>query len=79
MDLGINEAVTGVICGSFAAVAVMTIFSRMRHRASEQRMIRSRAVCRLCGHVFMAEHSGKLTHCPECDSLNMRSRNGHLG
>jgi predicted Zn-ribbon and HTH transcriptional regulator len=79
MDLGLNEAVTGVICGSLAAVAGMTVLSRLRHRAAELRMIRSRSVCRLCGHVFLADHSGKLTHCPACDCLNLQSRNGHLG
>lgn len=79
MDLGLNEAVTVVICGSLFAVAGMTVLSRLRHRAAEMRMVRSRSTCRLCGHIFLAEHSGKLSHCPHCDSLNLRSRNGHLG
>lgn len=79
MDLTLDEAVTIIICGSFFAVAGMTVLSRLRHRAAELRMIRSRSVCRLCGHVYLAEHSGKLTHCPDCDCLNLRVRNGHLG
>lgn len=79
MSLGLDEAVTAVICGSLFAVACLTVLSRLRHRAAELRMIRTRSVCRLCGHVFRAEHSGKLTHCPECDCLNLRNSNGHLG
>ena len=79
MDLGLNEAVTAIVGGSLLAVGVIGLLSRLRHRAAELRITHSRSVCRLCGHVFLAEHSGKLNHCPSCDSLNLRIRNGRLG
>lgn len=79
MIADLNDFVLLVIGGSSLLVMAGSLLSRYLHWKSEVKLTRARTVCRLCGNVYLAEHSGNLTHCPECDGLNTRVSNGRLG
>lgn len=79
MDLSLNEFVTAVLAASLALVAGVSLLSRLLHLRAENRLVRMRTVCRLCGNNFLADHSGKLCQCPSCDKPNLRRGNGRLG
>jgi predicted Zn-ribbon and HTH transcriptional regulator len=79
MTLNLNEFVLAVVFGSLILVAVVSVISRFLHLRAELRLARSRMVCRICGSVFVSEHSGKLCQCPSCDKPNFRRGNGKLG
>lgn len=79
MSLNLNEFVLAVVLGSLLMVSGISMLSRFLHLRTEWKLARARTVCRICGHVFVADHSGKLCHCPSCDQPNLRRGNGRLG
>ncbi|MFD2257960.1 hypothetical protein ACFSSA_14860 [Luteolibacter algae] len=79
MDLTLNELVMSIVLGSLLIVSVLSVGSRLLHSRSEVKLARMRTTCRLCGHVFLNDSSGNLIHCPSCDALNRKQRNGKLG
>jgi rRNA maturation endonuclease Nob1 len=79
MELTLNELVLGVIFGSLVLVSGISLLSRMLHWKTEQRLARTRTVCRLCGHIFISGHEANLNHCEACGALNRRRGNGKLG
>lgn len=79
MSLGLNEFVLVVVFGSLLLVAGASALSRFLHFRAENRLMGARAICRICGNVFVAEHSGKVCDCPTCGKPNLRRRNGKLG
>lgn len=80
MDLSLNEFVFVVVSGCLLLTASVSVLSRFLHARAENRVLRARAVCRLCGNVFLSEHTGgKISHCPACDKPNLVRRNGRLG
>jgi predicted Zn-ribbon and HTH transcriptional regulator len=80
MDLSLNEFVLVVVSGSMLLTVTVSVLSRFLHARAESRLLRARAVCRLCGNVFLSEHAGgKICHCPACDKPNLVRRNGRLG
>lgn len=79
MDLNLNEFVLVVLAGSLLLTAAVSVLSRLLHVKAESRLSRARAVCRICGHVFVFPHSVKISRCPACDKPNLRRGNGRLG
>lgn len=79
MNFSLEEMVVGVIFGSFLIVIMTSVVSRLFHRKEELRMLRTKNVCRICGHVFAEAGAGQITHCPSCDALNFGRRNDSLG
>jgi hypothetical protein len=79
MSLNLNEFVLVVLSGSLLLVAGVSVLSRLLHFRAESRLVRARTVCRICGNVFVSEHSGNISHCPACDQPNLRRGNGKLG
>jgi predicted Zn-ribbon and HTH transcriptional regulator len=79
MSLSLNELVTLVVTASLLLVAFASVVSRYLHLRAENRLVRMRTLCRICGHSFISDQSGKLCHCPLCDKPNLRRRNGRLG
>lgn len=79
MELTLNNFVTAVLWACLGFVAFVSLVSRMLHARAERRIMATRAVCRLCGHVFSVGHGGKLTDCPSCGKPNLTRRNGKLG
>jgi len=79
MELSLNEFVTALVSSSLILVGTVSLVSRFLHHRAESRLGSLRTVCRLCGTVFVSGHSGKLSHCTSCDSLNLHKGNGRLG
>jgi len=79
MNMSLNELVTMVLFATLILVACASMFSRFLHVRSEKRLVRMRAVCRICGSSFITTHSGIICQCPACDKQNLRRRNGRLG
>lgn len=79
MSLNLNEFVLVVLSVSLLVAAGVSVLSRFLHLRAENRLVRARTVCRICGNVFVSEHSGNLCHCPACDKPNLRRGNGRLG
>ena len=79
MSLSLNEFVTMVVFATLILVVCASMFSRFLHVRSEKRLVRMRAVCRICGSSFITEHSGIICQCPACDKQNLRRGTGRLG
>jgi hypothetical protein len=79
MQLSLNEFVLAVVFGSLLLVAGVSVLSRLLHLRAETRITGARTFCRICGNVFVSEHSGKICQCPSCDKPNLRRGNGKLG
>jgi len=79
MELTLNEFVLSLIALSFVLVGAFTLISRLSHWSDERRLRRSRTECRLCGHVFLNDHGGRLIECNVCHGMNQRRSNGKLG
>lgn len=79
MNLSLNEWVTMVMSFTLVLVAGVSLVSRYLHLRAENRLVRMRTVCRICGNSFISEQTGKLCQCPSCDKPNLRRGNGRLG
>lgn len=79
MELNLNEFVAALLWGSISLVAFFSVLSRFLHAKAEKRLAGMRTVCRLCGHVFVSQHSGKVTECKSCGKPNLHRHNGSLG
>lgn len=79
MELSLNELVAAVLMGSVSLVAFFSVTSRFLHARAERRIVRMKAVCRLCGNVFIPSESGKFADCTACGKPNLQRRNGRLG
>lgn len=79
MSLNLNEFVFVVLFGSMLLAAGVSVLSRFLHHRAENRLVRTRIVCRICGNIFVSERSGNFCHCPACDKPNLHRGNGKLG
>lgn len=79
MSLDLNEFVLVVLSVSLLVTAGVSVLSRFLHLRAESRLVRARTVCRICGNIFVSEHTGNLCHCPSCAKPNLRRGNGKLG
>jgi len=79
MSLNLNEFVLVVLSLSLLVAAGVSVLSRFLHLRAESRLVRARTVCRICGSVYVSEHTGNPCHCPSCGKPNLRRGNGKLG
>lgn len=79
MELSLEQLVMLLIAGSFLAVAVLSLLSRLMHRREEKRLLAGRIICRSCEHVFLTTKSGRVSQCPACGEVNFHEKNGRLG
>ena len=79
MELSLNDFVAAVLWASVFLVAFVAAVSRFLHARAERRLAGTRTVCRLCGHVFVSPHSGKVSDCSACGKPNLQRHNGKLG
>ena len=79
MSLTLSEFVTILVAASLLLVAVASLVSRYLHLRAEKRLVRIRAVCRICGCSFIADGDANFFYCVACNKPNLRRRNGRLG
>jgi len=79
MDLTLSEFVVLAVGSALAAVTLLSLVSRFFHHRAEFQLALQRIQCRICGKLYLSEEASKLSHCPQCDALNLRSKNGKLG
>lgn len=72
MEVTLSEWITLLISASLGGVVLLTVFSRFRHRWSEQESAARRMTCRLCLHAFEVRHAPKVIECPACGARNLQ-------
>jgi hypothetical protein len=78
MELTLANFVLYVVLGSFALVPIFSVISRTLHARAENRALKNRVICRLCLHAFEDRSHVGTVHCPACDAVNEKRKNGNL-